>query len=235
MQRYKRNLLIGSFDEKLQKKIADTKVLVCGAGGLGSSVLVNLAGLGVINIGIMDFDVVEIHNLNRQFIHSEKNISKLKTQSAKEYLLNFNSSLQVDLFDIKFAGSNCDEIISKYDIIVDCFDSYSSKFELLKACLRLNKTLVHGGVQEYFGQVMVVDNQSSCYQCFLSENIDVKQKKGIISPVVSIIGSIQAMEVFKIIANKDDVLKNTILFYDGIKCDFKKIAVDKNPNCKMCN
>lgn len=236
MERYSRNILIEKIGVEGQKKLLDSKVFVAGNGGLGSSVISSLASLGIGTIGLVDNDQLELSNLNRQFIHHYNNIGKAKVDSAEEWVNSYNPDIRVIKYQMRLEDNNCDEILKQYDVIVDCFDSYNSKFMLNKACIKNNKILVHGGVTEFFGQVMtIVPEKSACLNCLFGE-IDPNSYviKGVVSPAVNVIGSLQAMEVLKILLNIDKVLTDGFLSYDGISQRFQKIRVEKSQDCPVC-
>lgn len=232
--RYERNMLLKNIGLEGQKKLNKLKVLVCGAGGLGSSVLTNLACIGIETIGIIDFDRVSVSNLNRQFIHNEDNINNFKVVSAEKWLKKYNSNIKTNLYDIKLTDDNTEEIILSYDIAVDCFDNWESKFLLNKICIEENIPFIHLGVENYMGQVMtIIPHKSACLECII-ENRSNKIDKGIISPIVNIIGSIGANEVINFTLNKSNLLTNTILSYDINNNTMRKIKLQKNHNCKIC-
>lgn len=238
MGRYDRNVLLKNVGESGQRKLNSSRILVCGAGGLGSTVIANLASLGVGHIGIVDNDKVELSNLNRQFIHKVTTLSMDKVESAKEWIKLYNPDIEVMPYKIRLDKNNTVELFANYDVIIDCFDNYYSKFVLSDAIIKTDKTLVHGGVEEFSGQVCTIDKNSACLACFIPElyncSCDIVQRHGIISPVVSTVASIQAMEAFKVILNMDGVLRNTLLIYDGIRQDFRKIHLEKNKKCPSC-
>lgn len=227
--RYQRNFLT----QNEQKKLAQSKVLVCGCGGLGSSVITNLISLGVENLILLDCDIVEISNFNRQFIHKEKNLGQLKTLSAKEFVEGFNSRIKVKLINQKLNNQNVEEIVAKIDCVVDCFDNWEAKFLLNKYCVNKKIPLVHGGVEKNYGQVFsVLSPQTACLECFLSGKNSVANKE-ILAPTVNLIGSIMANEILKILLKKTSEI-SVILRYDLRKNEFKKILVEKNKNCEVC-
>ena len=232
MQRYNRNILL--IGDAGQTKLLNSRVLVCGCGGLGSTVIMNLAGLGIGTIGLVDDDVVEITNLNRQFIH--KNIGEDKVISAKNRILEYNSEINVNAYKIRLDDNNYEDIIKDYDIIVDCFDSYESKFILNDLAVKTGKTLIHGGISEFFGQVTVIKPSTPCLRCIFPD-IDIKKdfSKGILSPAVSTIASIEAMEAVKQILNIGEPLENILLTYNALTNDFKKLKITKNTACKCYN
>jgi molybdopterin/thiamine biosynthesis adenylyltransferase len=236
MKRYDRNILIKKVGVEGQTKLLNTKVLVAGTGGLGSSVISSLASMGIGKIGLVDYDFVEISNLNRQFVHQYQNIGKEKVLSAKEWINNYNPDIKVDTYNIKLDEANYNDILHDYDIVVDCFDSFESKFILNKVCLLSNKILIHGGVTEFSGQVMtIIPHKSACLGCLFSETDSFQDIiKGIVAPTVGVIGSLQAMEVLKVILNFDNILINSFLSYDGINQKFQKVNINRNPNCSVC-
>lgn len=236
-ERYNRNILLKEIGEGGQKNLLDSKVLIAGAGGLGSTVIANLASLGVGNLGIIDNDKLELSNLNRQYIHKFDNIGKNKVDSAKDWINKFNPDINVEIYQTRLDESNYKDIISGYDLIIDCFDSYKSKFLLNKITIENNKNLIHGGVTEFYGQVMVImPNKTACLSCLIPEiNPEAYVIKGVISPAVSTIASIQSMEAVKILLGIGTPLINQLLTYDGLKMEFKKINIQKNPNCSLCD
>lgn len=235
LKRYDRNILIKQVGKEGQKKLAASKVLVCGAGGLGSTVIVNLASVGIGKIGIVDNDVLELSNLNRQYIHKFENIGKIKVESAKEWIKGFNPEIEVKTHQLRLNESNYSEIVSEYDLIVDCFDSYKSKFLLNDIAVKTDKVLIHGGVTEFFGQVTkIVPNKTACLRCIIPQEEEYSIK-GVLSPAVTTIASIEAMEVVKHILNIGQSLENKLLTYNGLNMEFKTINLSKNPLCKLCS
>lgn len=226
MERYNRNIALIGQDG--QNKLLSSKILVCGCGGLGSYVVVNLASMGVGTIGLVDDDVVEISNLNRQFLHNV--LGEKKVLSFKKWINQFNPSISVNTYDIRLDLSNYTDIVKDYDIIIDCFDSFESKFLLNDIAVKTGKTLIHGGVSEFFGQVTVIKPNTPCLRCLFDyEKNDVP--KGIISPIVSVIASYQSMEAAKQILSLSSPLEGILLTYDGIKNEFRKLKINKRNDC----
>lgn len=235
-ERYSRNILVEKIGESGQKKLFESKILVAGAGGLGSTVLANLASLGVGKIGVVDNDILELSNLNRQYIHKFKNLKMPKVASAKEWIEDFNPEINVQTYQIQLDENNYKEIIEGYDLIIDCFDSYKSKFLLNEIAIKSKKTLIHGGVTEFFGQVTtIVPDETACLACIFPDyDVNSYIARGVISPSVTTIASIQSLEAVKILLGFGETLKNRILVFDGLKMKFKKLKISKNPNCKIC-
>lgn len=235
LQRYNRNILVPQVGEEGQKKLSQAKVLVCGAGGLGSTVLANLASVGIGNIGVVDNDVLELSNLNRQYIHKFKNIGKIKVESAKQWINEFNPETNIHTYQLRLDEDNYVDIVKNYDFIIDCFDSFKSKFLLNKIAVQTGKTLIHGGVTEFFGQVMVIiPGKTACLNCILSEETG-HTVKGVLSPTVTTIASIETMEAVKLVLSIGERLENKLLSYDGLKMCFKTINIAKNSNCCLCS
>lgn len=237
-ERYNRNIIIPQIGEEGQKKLNDAKVLVCGAGGLGSTVLTSLASVGIGNLGIVDNDVLELSNLNRQFIHKFENLGKVKVESAKKWINEFNPQINVKTYQIRLDENNYQEIAKDYDLIIDCFDSFQSKFLLNKIALETGKTLIHGGVTEFYGQATtIIPGKTACLNCILPESLtgDPYVIKGVLSPAVSTIASIETMEAVKTILNIGERLENKLLSYNGLNMQFKTINIAKNPNCNLCS
>lgn len=235
-ERYNRNVLIEKIGEEGQKALLASKILVAGAGGLGSTVLANLASVGIGNIGIIDNDILELSNLNRQYIHKFENIGSAKVNSAAEWIKSFNPEINVRTYQVRLDKDNHKEIIHDYDLIIDCFDSYRSKFLLNEIAIKNNKILVHGGVTEFFGQVTVIfPRKTPCLRCILPDaDTNTYIVKGVLSPAVSTIASIEAFEAVKIILGIGEPLQGQILTFDGLRQEYRKFKILKNHNCPLC-
>lgn len=235
-ERYNRNILIDEIGEEGQKALLNSNVLVAGAGGLGSTVLANLASVGIGNIGIVDDDVLELSNLNRQYIHKFDNIGKVKVNSAKEWINGFNPDINVETFAIRLDEKNYKNIIKDYNLIIDCFDSYKSKFLLNKIAVKSNKILIHGGVTGFCGQVTtIIPSKTACLNCIIPDaDVDTYVVKGVISPAITTIASIQSLEAVKVLLDLGSTLENKLLTYNGLKMEFKKFNFNKNEKCKIC-
>ncbi len=239
-KRYSRNIAVENIGEIGQQKLIDSKVLVIGAGGLASPVLLYLASVGVGTIGIVDNDVVEISNLQRQVIHTEGRVGRLKTESAKIALKAINSHINIETYNLYLGKTNGEEIINQYDVIVDCTDNFRSKFVINDLALKTNKPLVHAGVFKMEGQIMtIIPNKTACYRCVFKEEpdkskVDLPQVVGTIGATAGIIGSIQAMEVIKLITGVGELLTNRILVLDGVSMKFTEIPVKNSSSCS-CN
>lgn len=237
LDRYSANMQMAGLDENQQRKLLSSKVLVMGVGGLGSGVIMNLAALGVGQIKVVDSEIVEIENFNRQLIHKYKNIGRAKVMSAKEWVQEFNPDIKVEIEKIRINDLNYFSIIEDYDIIVDCFDSYESKYMLNEIALRHNKILVHGSIQGYCGQVTtIVPNKTGCLSCVLQKpKVFEKENMCSLSPITSVISALQAQEVLKIITGCGELLLNKFLVFDGYKSEMKILPFSKNLSCEVCS
>lgn len=235
--RYERNLIVGGLTQEQQQKLFNSKVLVMGVGGLGSGVIMNLAAMGVGQIKVVDNELIEENNFNRQLIHKYKNLGRAKVMSAKEWIQDFNPDIRVEIDKIKINELNYFNIIEGYDIIVDCFDTYESKYMLNEIALRHKMILVHGGVQGYCGQVTtIVPEKTGCLSCVMHKpNVFKEEPVCTLSPVVNVISSLQAQEVLKIITGTGELLMNKLLVFDGYKSEFKILAYSKNAACEVCS
>lgn len=236
MERYSRNILINNIGEEGQKKISEAKVLICGCGGLGSGVITNLASLGVGNLGLLDCDILELSNLNRQFIHTPENLGREKVFSAMEWVNKFNPEINVQTFNTRLGNGNYQEIIKDYDIIVDCFDSFVSKFLLNEIAIKSGKPLVHGGISEYFGQVTtIIKGQTPCLNCIIpAPDINSYIPKGVISPAVTLVSSLESLEVTQLILGKEPKLAGSLMNVNCEDMTFKKLKITRNSACNLC-
>lgn len=226
--RYSRQIFIDEIGVEGQRKVSKAKVLVIGAGGLGSPVIQYLAAAGVGNLAVADFDVLELHNLNRQVIHSEKNIGKLKVESAYDFVRSLNSSILFTDIPEKITKDNCLSIMEPYDIIVDGSDNFTTRYIVNDGCVLLEKVLVYGSIFSFEGQLAVFNYKKSKNLRDLfpeppnGESIPDCDSFGVLGPLPGIIGSMMAMQTLQIITGIE-VLCNQLLIFDTLKWTFNKI------------
>ncbi len=220
-----------------QQKLLKAKVLVMGAGGLGSGVIMNLAALGVGQIKVIDDGIIEESNFNRQLIHKYKNLGRAKVISAKDWISEYNPDIKVEMDKIKLNEFNYFNIIQGYDIIIDCFDNYEQKYLLNEIAIRHNKILIHGGAQGFWGQVTtIVPKKTGCLSCVMQKPKTFnKETFATFSTVVNTISALQAHEAFKIITGNGEILLNKLLVFDGLKSSFKTLTFSKNAACETCS
>lgn len=232
MQRYERQLLMKQIGNEGQDKLTRSTVVVVGCGGLGSLVLTYLACAGIGRLAFIDFDVVSETNLNRQFLHSEKDIGMPKALSAKEWLQTINSEIELIAIQENLTKENIDRLIDTADVVVDCVDNIETRILLGRECLRRNIPLIEGGVQGFYGWIMSIRPESACLECIGYENAKVETPVPIIGTTAGVVGSLQANECIKIILDIEGTLFGTMLQYDGITASLDRIEVQKNDSCK---
>lgn len=238
--RYSRHILLPEVGGKGQKKLSQAKVFLIGAGGLGCPAANYLGAAGVGTIGIIDSDVVDMSNLQRQILHHTPDIGRLKTLSAKEKIQALNPDVQVNTYDERLTAQNARELISQYDVVIDGVDNFPAKFLINDACYMENTPLVHGGILRFEGRVMtIMPNESACYRCIFKNPpppgvVPTCQEAGIIGVVAGIIGTIQATEAIKLILKIGQPLTDRLLDFDALTTTFREIHVKRNPSCALC-
>jgi molybdopterin/thiamine biosynthesis adenylyltransferase len=240
LQRYSRHIILPEVGGKGQKKILQAKVLIIGAGGLGCPVGYYLAAAGVGTIGMVDNDSVELSNLQRQIAHNTSRLGMLKVDSAKATFEALNPDVNVVGIKERMNKDNIMDFMKNYDIVVDGSDNFPTRYLVNDACVLMKKPLVSGAILKFEGQVTtVVPGEGHCYRCLFEEMppaglVPSCQEAGVIGAIPGVVGSLQAIEVFKLILGKGDVLKNTLLIYDALKTTFRRVKVPKNPECPVC-
>ncbi len=241
IKRYSRQIIIPEIGGKGQRKLLESKVLVIGAGGLGSAAIQYLACAGVGYLGIVDGDNVDESNLHRQPIHAG-NLNKNKALSAKEFVEKLNPDVKVEAYPFNITPENIRDIIRKYDVVIDCTDNFSSRFLINDACVLEKKPLVHAAVLRFEGQIItILPGESACYRCIFRRapppgTMPSCREAGIIGTVTGILGTLQAMEAIKILLGyKDKLLTNTLLYIDLFTMEFTKVKVKRDENCPICS
>lgn len=241
LERYSRHIALKEVGIEGQQKLLNAKVLIIGAGGLGSSVAMYLVSAGIGTIGIADADKVDLSNLQRQIIHTTKDIGKPKVYSAKETMENMNPNTIIKTYHTFVTNKNIIELIQDYDFIVDCTDNFSSKFLINDACVITKKPFSHAGIIGFQGQLMTyVPNKGACYRCIFKEppqenSVPTCKQVGIIGAMCGVIGSLQAMETIKYILGIDNLLTGYLLTYNALTMDFRKIKLPSdNHSCTVC-
>ncbi|MBR5251657.1 MAG: HesA/MoeB/ThiF family protein [Oscillospiraceae bacterium] len=239
MYRYKRHLMLPQVDVAGQEKIRDSKVLIVGAGGLGCPVAMQLACAGVGTIGIIDFDVVDLSNLQRQLAYTEQDVGKSKVRTVKNRLMQMNSNICVNAIEDKLDANNAPQIFEKYDIIVDACDNFDTRYLISDTCVKLGKPLVYGAIYEFYGQVVVLGQDGPCLRCINAEppkpgEIVEACDVGVFGAIPGVVGSMQACEVLKLITGCGETLKGRMVFVDLLNMTFDEVEIPKNPKCKVC-
>jgi molybdopterin-synthase adenylyltransferase len=246
VERYARHILLPEIGGGGQAKIQNAKVLVVGAGGLGSPVIQYLAAAGVGTIGIVDNDIVDLSNLQRQIIHTTPRIGESKVESARATIREINPEVVVVKHQERLVHDNAIELISKYDIVADGCDNFATRFLIMDTCHLEKKTLVSGAILRFDGQLSVFkaynkkDGDYPCYRCLFpkappSNSIPTCAEAGVLGAVCGTIGSLQAAEILKEIAGYGDSLAGSLLIFDGLHTNFRKIKITPDPKCSLCS
>ncbi len=240
ISRYSRHLIMPEVGVKGQEKLASSSVLCIGAGGLGSPLALYLAAAGVGRLGIVDFDVVDFSNLQRQILHSEAKVGKLKVESAKERVHEINSEIQIDTYNTRLTSENALDIIKKYDIVVDGTDNFATRYLVNDSCVLLGKPNVYGSIFRFEGQVSVFDAmRGPCYRCLYPEPpppgmVPSCAEGGVLGILPGIIGTMQAAEAIKLILGTGNPLIGKLLFLDVMEMKIRELKLRKDPNCPIC-
>ncbi len=241
INRYSRHIILPEVGGKGQKKLLDAKVFLVGAGGLGSPAAFYLAAAGIGKIGIADNDNVDFSNLQRQILHSTKDVDYPKAQSAKETIEDLNPDVEVVPYTDRLNSENIIDIIKDYDVILDGSDNFPTRYLVNDACVMLGKPLSHGAIFSFDGQATtIIPGEGPCYRCLYEtppppDLVPSCQEAGVLGVIAGIIGVIQATEVIKLILGKGELLNGKLLLYDSLGMDFKKLNIQRNPDCPICS
>jgi molybdopterin/thiamine biosynthesis adenylyltransferase/rhodanese-related sulfurtransferase len=239
--RYQRHLTLPEVDVEGQLKLLDAKVLLLGAGGLGSPAALYLAAAGVGTLGIVDMDVVDDSNLQRQILHNLDRLGERKVDSAKKTITALNPDVNVVTHDVRLGADNIVEIISGYDIVIDGADNFPVRYLLNDAALKVGVPVVHGSIFRFEGQVTVFKpHDGPCYRCFLPEPPPPElapscAEAGVLGVLPGIVGSIQALEAIKLILGVGDDLSGRLLAYDSLEQSFRTYKMQRDPRCPTCS
>lgn len=240
-ERYSRHILLKEVGVKGQKKLLESKVLIIGAGGLGSPAAMYLTAAGVGTIGIADADEVDLSNLQRQIIHGTKDVGRAKVLSAKETMEAINTDVNVNTYRTFVSSENIMELIKDYDFIIDATDNFETKFLINDACVLAKKPFSHAGILRFQGQLMTyVPEKGPCYRCIFKDpppknEVPTCRQAGIIGAMAGMIGSLQAMEAIKYLIGVGDLLTGSLLTYDALKMEFRKIKLPSHvKDCPVC-
>jgi sulfur-carrier protein adenylyltransferase/sulfurtransferase len=238
--RYSRHLLIPEVGLDGQRKLKAAAVLVIGTGGLGSPVALYLAAAGVGRIGLVDYDVVDASNLQRQVIHGTSGIGELKVESARRRMLDLNPDIQVEVYNEPFTSANAMQIAESYDLIIDGTDNFPTRYLTNDLCVLTGKPNVYGSIFRFDGQVSVFDaKRGPCYRCLFPEPpppglVPSCAEGGVLGVLPGTIGTLQATEAIKLILGIGDTLIGKLMLYNALDMSFEFVKLRKNPNCKVC-
>lgn len=239
--RYNRHLLLKEVGEAGQKKLLNAKVLIIGIGGLGSPVSLYLGAAGVGTIGVVEFDSVDISNLQRQILYETKNVNLPKIECAAKRIKDMNPDVNVIMHEEALKQENAVDIIKNYDFVVDATDNFATRYLINDTCISLNKPYVYGSIYNFEGQVTVYGAPDGpCFRCINPEPLPPENQPGslelgVLGAVAGVIGCIQATEIIKLICNIGTPLIGRLLLYDALSMKFREVKIKKNCDCTICN
>ncbi|MEM6822070.1 MAG: molybdopterin-synthase adenylyltransferase MoeB [Verrucomicrobiota bacterium] len=240
IRRYSRHLLIPEVTVEGQKQIKAARVLVVGAGGLGSPVLAYLAAAGVGTLGIVDFDQVSLSNLQRQILHSDRTVGKSKVESAEAFIRDRNPWTEVEAITQPFGLDNAEELVGRYDLVVDGTDNFATRYLINDSCFFAGKPYVYGSIFRFYGQVSVFGlADGPCYRCLQPEppdpgTVPTCAEGGVFGVLAGLIGSLQAAEALKLICNLGRPMSGKLLVAELASAKFKEVRIRKDPECSLC-
>jgi len=240
LERYSRHILLKEMGVEGQRKLFSGKVLIVGAGGLGAPVALYLAAAGVGTIGIADGDKVEMSNLQRQVIHFTEDIGQMKVLSAESKIKRINPDVTVRVHPEFVRADNILPLLKQYDFVVDGTDNFEAKFLINDACVRAGVPYSHGGVLRFLGQTLTVQpKQSACYRCVFPDPPPANavlscSQAGVLGAIAGMLGTVQAAEALKFLTGTGELLTNTLLTFDALTMNFRKVPVKRNLNCSVC-
>ena len=239
VKRYSRHIIMGDVGSRGQRNLLQSKALIVGAGGLGSPSAIYLALAGVGTIGIVDFDVVEISNLQRQILHHTADIGRPKLQSARDSLKAYNPDVNVVLHEARLESHNAREIISQYDLVINGADNFATRYLVNDACYLEGKPLVDGSILIFDGQATVFIPGEGCYRCLFPSPpppgmVPNCAEAGVLGALTGLVGSIQATEALKLILGIGESLSSRLLLIDALSMSFREVKLKRNPSCPLC-
>ena len=239
VKRYRRHIIMGDVGSRGQRNLLQSKALIVGAGGLGSPSAIYLALAGVGTIGIVDFDVVEISNLQRQILHHTADIGRPKLQSARDSLKAYNPDVNVVLHEARLESHNAREIISQYDLVINGADNFATRYLVNDACYLEGKPLVDGSILIFDGQATVFIPGEGCYRCLFPSPpppgmVPNCAEAGVLGALTGLVGSIQATEALKLILGIGESLSSRLLLIDALSMSFREVKLKRNPSCPLC-
>ena len=238
-RRYNRHLILKGFGIEAQERLLQSRVLLVGAGGLGSPVALYLAAAGVGTIGIADGDVVSVTNLQRQVLHSTPDVGRPKVDVARERIAALNPDVKVETYEYYLSQSNALELIRPYDFVIDGTDNFSTKYLVNDACVMLGKAFSMGGISRYSGQLMTHVPGSACYRCLFPEppaksDVETCAMVGVLGSIAGMLGTVQATECIKYLAGVGQLLTNALLTFDALSMQWNRFDFPQRSDCQLC-
>lgn len=239
VKRYSRHIIMGDVGSKGQRNLLQSKVLILGAGGLGSPSAIYLALAGVGTIGIVDFDVVELSNLQRQILHHTADVGRPKLESARDNINAYNPDVNVVMHEVRLESHNAMEIIGQYDLVVNGADNFATRYLVNDACYLLGKPLIDGSILIFDGQATVFMPGQGCYRCLFPSPpppgmVPNCAEAGVLGALTGLVGSIQATEALKLILGIGESLTSRLVLIDALSMTFREVKLKRNPACPLC-
>lgn len=240
IERYSRHIILEKVGGAGQEKLLSAKVLIVGAGGLGSPAALYLAAAGVGTIGLLDGDAVELTNLQRQIVHHTTDVGARKVDSAQAQMRAINPDVTVRTYDIWARADNLGEIVRQYDFVIDGVDNFAAKFLINDVCHFERKAFSHAGILQFEGQLMtVIPHETACYRCVFPTpprpgSVPSCGQAGVLGVLPGVVGSLQATEAIKYLLGIGDLLTDTLLTYNALTMSFRKVGLARNPDCPLC-
>jgi molybdopterin/thiamine biosynthesis adenylyltransferase len=240
IERYSRHIILQQVGGAGQEKLLCSKVLIVGAGGLGSPAAIYLAAAGVGTLGIVDADKVDLSNLQRQIIHHTDDVGVEKVFSAETRIRAINPDITVRTYNTRATASNIKEIVREYDFVIDGTDNFASKFLINDACYFERTAFSHAGILRFYGQLItVLPGETTCYRCIFDRPpppgvVPSCSQAGVLGVLAGVIGTLQTTEAIKYLLGLGDLLTDSLLTYDALTMEFRKVPLKRNPNCPIC-
>jgi molybdopterin/thiamine biosynthesis adenylyltransferase len=239
--RYSRHLLLNEFGEEAQERLLAAHALVIGAGGLGSAALLYLAASGIGHITVCDGDKVDLTNLQRQVVHRNESIGKPKAASAASTLAAINPEIRVEALDERAGPDRLMALVRAADVVLDCSDNFATRHALNRACVAHRKPLVSGAGLRFDGQIAVFDlrrEDAPCYHCLFAEDARAEEERcatlGVFSPLVGVVGTLQAMEAIKLVTGVGETLAGRLVLFDALASRWHEVRLARDPHCRVC-
>ena len=236
--RYSRHILLPEVGEQGQEILLDSHVVIIGLGGLGSAVALYLAAAGVGKITLVDDDYVELGNLQRQVVHQTSRIGQMKVESAQQQLRDINPDIQLEAIPRRLSDDELAKVAEVCDLVLDCTDNFPSRFTINRACQQAATPLVSAAAIRMQGQVSVFMPEGPCYRCLYadeSKTVDTCAERGVIGPLLGVMGSMQALEAIKVLAQVGRSLEGRLLMFDAMLSDWRTLQLSKDPECPVCS
>ena len=239
IERYSRHIILKEVGGLGQTKLLESKILVIGAGGLGSPTALYLAAAGVGTLGIIDHDTVDVSNLQRQILHGTSDVGQPKVVSAKATLNEINPDVEIVMYQQRLSSENVFQLFEDYDLVIDGCDNFPTRYLINDACVMQKKPFSHGGILRFEGQTFTHTPGNACYRCLFKEPppknaVPTCSQAGILGAVAGMLGTVQAAEALKYLIGIGDLLKNRLLIFDALKMEYRTVKIKKSKTCPIC-